>query len=356
MSLASSFPGAAGARPSPTPRRWLVTLATAMALLVALPGVPAAQDLTEATSRAAGYVVETQTATGAFGNHSQSPDYTGVYLLSVVAGGAEGDPVEDALHYIRRHGPSRAAEQPAYAGRIALGVAAAGEDPRDFDGTDYVALAEARYNPLTGRYDTNFYANLLAALGVLTIEELPPRAIDYIRLNQCPDGGFSWREACTGRPDTDTTSLAINVLTAAGGADSAVERARTWLVEGQNPDGGFAHWHGDPTDANATGLALTAIAAMGEDPTAGTWEQADGDPVQALLSLQHDSGGFRWRAEGDDPNTWATVQALPGLSGRSLPLTLEEGDDGDTPPHGGPPQERPGPPPDRGRQNDRARR
>lgn len=304
--------------------RRTVALVLALGLLAPLSTrIAAGDERADAAGRAAGYLVDQQTPTGAFAEEDQRADNTGEWLMAVAAGGVGGEPVERALGYIRENGPGTAEEQPAFAGRIAMGVAAAGRDPRDLDGVDYVAHAESDYNPVTGSYDVPFFSNLLAVLGVLTAEEgLPEQAVDYLRTNQCTDGGYGWAEACAEGADTDSTALALNALLAAGLApdDDTVADARTWLLDAQNADGGFAHLPGDETDANATGLALAAITALGEDPTADPWVQDDGNPVQALLGLQHPSGGLRWRAAEEEPNNTATVQALPGLAGHSLPV------------------------------------
>lgn len=277
----------------------------------------------EAVRRGASWLVSRQQPGGAFFTPSQSADMAAETLSAVVAGDGSPVAIERALRYLRETGPERAETKPAYAGRIAAGIVAAGADPSDLGGYDYTARLRRAYNPTTGAYDSNLYANALAALGVVAAEgALPERAITYLRTNQCADGGYSWREGCLAPADVDTTAVVTSVLLAAGVPveDTTVSRARMFLQRVQDPSGGFPLEAGRPVNANSTGLALSLIAALGEDPAGEPWRREGGDPVGALVALQLPDGGFRYTAGDDTPNDYATVQAIPGLAGRALPI------------------------------------
>lgn len=122
----------------------------------------------------------------------------------------------------------------------------------------------------------------------------------------------------------DTTALVVNVLAGAGlpNDDLTLARARGFLVAAQNEDGGFGYVRDEETNANSTGLALSAIAALGEEPTGAPWKLGDGpDPLTQILALQAPEGGFYWRrAPRVGSNNYATVQAIPGVAGRSYPV------------------------------------
>lgn len=277
----------------------------------------------EAVRRGTSWLVSRQQPDGAFFTAGQSPDMTAEALAAVVAGGGSAAAVDHALRYLRDAGPERAEAKPAYAGRIAAGIVAAGGDPSDFGGYDYTARLRRAYNPTTGAYDSNLYANALATLGVVAAEGgLPERAVTYLRTNQCADGGYAWREGCLAPADVDTTAVVTSVLLAAGvpPEDTAVSRARMFVQRSQDPSGGFGLEPGMPVNANSTGLALSLIAALGEDPTAAPWQREDGHPVGALAALQTAEGGFRYTAGDDSPNNYAAVQAVPGLAARPLPI------------------------------------
>lgn len=317
--------------------RWFMLATALLAALTTIAAAPAeppgdADTPSPTGSALAGldWIVDQQVADGGFFRPDQSVAYSGglAETLAVVATdrGASADTLERARDRLARLGPE-AATRPAYTGRIVSAITAAGDDPRAFGGHDYVAQLEEAYRPV-GFWEHANYANALAALGWLAAgRDLPPAAVAWIRANQCLDGGFSWQSACAFRSDIDTTALIINVLAAHGldRTDPTVAAARAYLLQARNDQGGFGAWPGQETNANSTGLALSAIAALGESPTEAPWSLGGvRDPLTQLLALQTQDGGFLWRA--GDPggiNSYATVQAVPGVAGLTYPL---EGD------------------------------
>jgi hypothetical protein len=278
----------------------------------------------EAAGRAAAWVESRQQPSGAFFDADAQADGVAETLAALAAAGVSGDAVDRALGYLERRGP-QAAQGGGKTGRIVMGLVASARDPRSFGGVDYVAKLRSFYNATTGAYDpSTVYADALAVLGVIASgERLPNQAPAYLRANQCATGGFSWRTGCAGTADVDTTTAVLSALVAAGApaSDLGVTRARTFLQQVQNADGGFGLEPGQPTNANSTGLALSAIAALGEDAGAPPWRRPDGPtPLGALLALQQPSGAFRFTAAQADDNPYATVQAIPGLAGAAYPI------------------------------------
>jgi hypothetical protein len=303
-------------RPVVRHARWA---ALAAALIPIVAGAPSnASARSDAASRAASYIVDRQLLS------IGTADGIGEALVAVVSGGYSGPAIAEGLNVIAAQGPQRARVQAAYAGRIISGLVAAGSDPRMFGGTDYVSILESFYNPALGSYGGNFYANILAVNGHLAAgESLPSAALLYIRLNQCAYGGFSYSVFCAGPPDVDTTAYAICDLIAAGvpSDDIALQRALAFLAAAENSDGGFPESPGGVTNANSTGLALAALAALHQSPEAVPWVRGTTDPASTLLSMQTADGGLRYVATDSRANDYATVQATPGLAGRSLPVT-----------------------------------
>lgn len=253
------------------------------------------------------------------------PSYTGSgvgeLIMALLAGGQTGAPVDRALSYVRTHG-SKAASKPAYAARFVMGLVAAGEDPRSFGGVDYAGRITLGS---TGAYEENVYANAIAMLGVRAAgRAVPGSAVAYMRAQQCPsNGGFAWKAGCAGTPDVDTTSSSVSALVAAGvpKTDTVIARARSFLADAQNGDGGFGLEGGSPTNANSTGLAMSAIAALGERPDSPPWKRSNGaTPRSALGKLRDASGGFRYLATSREPGDYATVQAVLGLAGVPYPM------------------------------------
>ena len=162
-------------------------------------------------------------------------------------------------------------------------------------------------------------------------EAIPDAALEPLRAAQGEDGGWAFDgSTAPGAADSNTTSLVIQALVAAGyGDDPMVERGLAFLSTLLAPDGGFAYGPADPlvADANSTALVLQALIAAGEDPTTPEW----GNAPLALARFQTPSGGLRYMAADEEPNLLATVQAIPAMEGVSLPIAraCAEGDDGE---------------------------
>ncbi len=306
----------------------------ALALAPAATSSPAASGWApDSARRGAAYIVARQAPSGAFFRADEAANAVAEEIAALAAAGVTGRPVERALAYVARHGPEDANRRGAYAGRIVMGIVAGGRNPRNFGGTDYVGRLSAFYSPVTGSYDNanpgefppSLYADALAALGMIAAgEPLEAGALGNFRSNVCADGGYGHARACAEGPDVDTTALVIAVLRAAGvpAGDSGVVSGRQYLIDAGNPDGGFGYAGGAQTNANSTALALSAIAALGEQPRASTWQQSrpSANPLDALLGLQEGAGGFRYTATNDAANDYATVQAVVGAAGTPYPV------------------------------------
>lgn len=267
-------------------------------------------------------------------------------VVALVAGGGQDAAVDDALDYLAEAAPERIEDDGVnggHVGRIVSGLVVAGEDPRAFAGVDFVAEVESHHDP-TGSYGANLYGDALAVLGLLAAgAEVPDDAVDRLRINQCSSGAWSWRSACSGTPDTDTTALAASALAAVAGPDDEdVEQARGWLLDTQNDSGCWGLEADDVDNANSCGLALSTVVAFGEDPGSPPWTEGERSSLEALRDLQVDSGAdagaFWYQADTPGAKDYATVQAVPGMAHRAYPVSApgappsenEPEDDGDT--------------------------
>ena len=351
-SRAATFTGA---------KRRLVAVAGAC-LLVALASVTSASaspaSRAASAQAAAQWMTDQQTDSGAFFSETLRVDLHAETLAAAVAGGVDSATLEAALGYIEENGEAGATEG-ARTGRIIAGIVAGGEDPSDFGGVDYVDILTTQFDTATGTYRkdaatlyADLFSNLIAANGDIAADgELPTEAMDYILSQQCPDGGFAFGGvADCAFNDVDTTALALNTLANSGldgtDIDDALTEGRTYLLGAQNDDGGFTFCCDGLTSSDSTGLALAAIAALGEDAEAHPWLQADGDdPVQALESLQTSEGSFRFAEEdfNGDPvtegNSLSTVNATPGMAGESFPIEAAEPNPDPTPTPSAPPDD-----------------
>lgn len=155
-----------------------------------------------------------------------------------------------------------------------LVVAQTGLDPRDFGGLDLVAEVTARITD--GRLDrgspgANVFSQSYGVLSLASAGEDARTAVRHLLLQQCPAGHFRLGladEQCTSGEevaDRDATAIAVTALMAAGGADEAVGKARTWLVSDQGADGSWvSSAFLDVPNSNTTALAAQALTEHDE--------------------------------------------------------------------------------------------
>ena len=305
-------------------RFWTIALVAGLACFGSAGA--SASSRTDSAFEAASWLARQQETDGGFFSSNQRADLTAETLASVVAGGVGGKTIDRAFTHIKQNG-KRAAKRGGFTGRIVAGIVAGGGNPASFGGVNYVKILRAQYSG--GAHDsTQFFDNLLAANGAMAAgETFPAEALTYFGANECSGGGFGYENDCAKGADVDSSAMAIGVLVASGNGNSAlVSRARTYLLTQQHSDGGFGFTNSKPTSADSTGLALSAIEALGEDAEAGAWRQPDSDnPVHALAALQQPSGAFKFTAASGGPNTASTINAVPGMAGVAYPVPKGKG-------------------------------
>jgi prenyltransferase beta subunit len=309
-------------------------VAMVLVLASALPAFAAAD-----MAAALNYLQAQQNSDGGFGS-GFSPDSTigstaDVVIAIIAAGGDPASFAQDGntpLTYLVAQASS--ASSSGDLSKLIMAVVAAGENPREFGGVDSVAKLEGTIGAegRIGTGDDTFVSHLLAVMALRSVgRPIPEAAIDYIEGAQQENGGWAWDGSAETVADTNTTALAVQALAAAGrpGDSGAIAAAMDYYAAIQNEDGGWPYQNpsefGTDTDANSTALTIQAILAAGQD-VAGWTSETGQEPVSALESFQNPSGAFAWQAAMPDDNLLATVQALPALAGKTLPLaTMEVG-------------------------------
>lgn len=211
-------------------------------------------------------------------------------------------------------------------------VAAAGKLAVAFTAADACRPARmmkpsAYLDQTSGAYSADAGFAVWAILGAAALgEEIPRSAVEALLALQSADGGWEW-QADFGT-DTNTTSLAIQALIAAGedAASPAVIDALGFLASAQVESGGFAYDPKTPeygADANSTAYAIQAITAAGGDPAGDDWRRDGFTPIRFLLGLQLADGSFEWQPNTGS-NLMATAQAIPALLGQSYPVAVRE--------------------------------
>jgi hypothetical protein len=209
------------------------------------------------------------------------------------------------------------------AGKTILALTASAVDPRDFQGQDYVAVLNGQLEP-SGAYSVGDpFKQALAMLGVNAVgEAVPVEAMNWLTGQQAANG--SWDDGFGTSDNADATAIAIMALVAAGQtpADPALLKAIEFLAGAQQP-GGWEYGPGLGAGANSTALVVQALSALGEDwySDASPWMKNGLTPLDALLAYQSESGAFQSDfGQGPFDDFYATVQAIPAVSGRPFPL------------------------------------
>lgn len=301
-----------------------------------------------AASKGAAFLVS-QLVGGDHLANDYGPDYglTADLALALAAVHDQDAVLAKVTGYLRAHvadyaDPSGTGKYPGpYSGataKLALLAEVTGQDPRAFGGfdllkvlTDNVCAAADRTGYLcTAPGDfTQSYSTVSQALGVLALARggvtPPPAALARLKQLQCGDGGFSSTLLAAGgtcTSDVDTTGYAAQALSLVPAAAGAVDAARTYLLDAQQPDGGFVGAAGE--SANSAGLAGQALLAIGIQAQPAALGQpravpAGTDPIAAakafLVSQQLSNGAFKVSTTKTAADVRATTQAVPALAG-----------------------------------------
>jgi energy-coupling factor transport system substrate-specific component len=274
------------------------------------------------------YLERVQNADGGFGpapRAGSTPMHTGWAALGLAAAGHNPRDVERGGTSVIDYMTANAAKLRGDLGersRTILALRAAGLPAGRLGGRDLVGEL-AREQQADGSYarlvnTTAFAVLALRAAGRSADDGAVRRAATYIAGQVNRDGGFNF--AGKGGPSgADDTGAALQALAAAGRADSEVtRRAARWLVRHQNADGGFA-LQGGPSNAQSTAWAIQGLVAAGRNP-ARVHRRGARSPLAYLRSLVGPDGAIRYSRTSTQTPVWVTAQALMALAGKALPL------------------------------------
>lgn len=308
-------------------------LAVALSLGSPLPS-HAAVPASDRAERAAGYIAAHQRPNGSIPAFSPIGS-TADAVVSLVAAGVGRPTVDRALDYLARKVRNGKVEGVGLQAKVALAVVAAGRDPRRFGGTNLVRAIRSTEQP-DGRLGagTAVFDQALGLLALVAAGRAPSAAsLAWLAGAQCADGGWQYDEPagagddehCTSvsddrfASDTNTTSMAVMALEAAGGPAPGVDPVVFFDAIWDEDRGGWGYtWGFQDTDANSTALVIQAYAALGEELPSGA--------MRALRSLQYlRCGAFAYSFNPDGsrtgPDLGATIGAVPGLLRKPFPIT-----------------------------------
>jgi hypothetical protein len=287
---------------------------------------------------------------------SSNPDLSATAQTVLALNAANVDPkgAATALDYLEAHlddyVSNSGADGPGQLAQLILDAVALGVDPSSFGGSDLVTRLLATQQSsgpdaglfgsetqaadfAAGNYQQGLALVALAAVGVRGTPQTTA-AVQWLAAEQCPDGGWTSPDnannACSGTPatfsgpDTNSTALALQGLTAQSGSSPAVAAALAFLTAGQDPDGGWSFYPNTVatpgvTDPDSTALVVQGLAAVHAVLGSFTTNGGTANPVQSLLSFQltsgTDSGAFYFPPAPSPANVIATYQAVPALVG-----------------------------------------
>ena len=203
---------------------------------------------------------------------------------------------------------------------------AIGENPSNFGGKNYISALQ---NQVTGGQigdttllnDDIFGLLALVATGPLFDKNTKAIERDFLLAHQNSDGGFSW--AVGGASDSNDTAAAIQALEAvrdnklsSAKVGLALIKARRYLLNTQNNDGGFGYDAASDSDGSSTAWAVMALNSMGLTNNSKTKNAKN-----YLVANQMPDGGYPWQtAFGSD--TYTSSHALAALNGKSWLLKV----------------------------------
>jgi hypothetical protein len=221
----------------------------------------------------------------------------------------------------------------AYA-RMVLAAVACCKNPSQFGGTDYLTQLKALHNGNqftdgSGATDTlndDIWGLMaLIASGEPNNSAMVNSTVNFILANQGGDDGWSW--GTPGHPwyvgsDVDDTAAAIMALTAAGvnASSTAIANALAYMNSNQQGNGGFPYDAFSSPSLASTAWSIDAILAANQSPLAGNWIKSGNNSVDFLLSFREPAGSYF------DPGAWSparernTADAIISLLGKSYPV------------------------------------
>ncbi|HEU0024957.1 MAG TPA: prenyltransferase/squalene oxidase repeat-containing protein [Thermoleophilaceae bacterium] len=300
--------------------RWRAPAAATGVLLVLLVAVaaPAPALGASAAAKAERYLLSAQGRDGGFGGakgDSSSALYSGWAALGLAAAGNNPRDVRRGgrtlAAYVRRAG--RSEREIGEVERTVLVLDAAGLSPRSFGGRDLIGEIRARR-----RADGSIAGYVsYSAFGVLALraagESAGAATVRWLVGSQNADGGFG--VARNTQSDTDMTGATLQALAVTGRARGRVaRRAVAYLLARQNRDGGFPQMEGRDSNSQSTSYAVQGLTAARAAPGA----VARG--LGFLRRRQRPEGSVAYSASSTQTPVWVTAQALAALHRATLPV------------------------------------
>lgn len=201
-----------------------------------------------------------------------------------------------------------------YAGYI-LGYICAEDGLSDMQGiADVLEELSDMQDSETGSFGPiNSHIWAMIALDVSGGSYSAQKAVTYLLSQQNPDGGYAFDSSDTSDvlSDPDMTGMALIALSNHGdkeGVPEGIERAIEYLKRSQLPTGGFESYGND--NANSVAIVISGLVAVGEDIRSAKWLQNGNSMLDALMRFKLEDGSFSFLLDSDKYNQMSTYQAF----------------------------------------------
>ena len=309
---------------------YLLILAALLTLssLVSVPTLVAQDPNLASANQGLNYLRNSQQENGSITGFTGISHWATIAFASagIKANDVELEDGESLLRYIRSNPPGSSSPATDWE-RAMLSLYATGKRARSYWGVRYLDNLEAKYNsnqigdPSLVNDDIFGLLALIAA-GSRADGEIKSNVLNFILAHQNPDGGFSWSTSFGS--DSNDTAAAIQALIAArnsglgsSGVNSAIEKAKDYLLTTQNPDGGFVYEIGSDSDTASSSWAVLALSSL------GLGNSAESEAAESYIrNRQLPDGSFEWMS-GFGGDTFTTSYAVTALSGKYWPIRFK---------------------------------
>jgi iron complex transport system substrate-binding protein len=275
------------------------------------------------------YMQSCQRDDGGFGevDRDTSPATSTWVIMAIVAAGEDpatwtngGVSALDYLHNVAAP-ETVVIDGTAETAKMVLTIVAVGEDPYNFEGTDFVASLKAKQES-SGSFGDHIYTTNWAVMALAATGEDTSAATNWLTGQQNADGGFGWTPGA--ESDCDDTASAVEALMAAGTSPSSpvIAKAVAYFRNAQAANGGFNYGGSSAANTASDAWVIQALVAAGENPA--TWTKEGKSPVDHLLSAQADEGYFKWTPVLTDNPCRMTASVVPALLGRPYPVLPDQ--------------------------------
>lgn len=251
-------------------------------------------------ANAISYIESNQDSNGSFGG---SELYTDWALIGLSAKGIDSTVKNKALEYLKSKNKIRSNLTDNE--RRAMALLALGENPYEFDGTNYIeaiikSFDGTQFGDSSLVNDDIFAVLVLAKVGYNESDIEINKSIEFIISKQKSNG--SWEDSI------DITGASLQTLSLYNnlpGVSNSMNLASNYMKGMQQADGGFGN-------VSSTAWAMQASSALGTN-----WSVNGKSGIDYLVNYQQPDGGMLDITESVQNRIWNTSYALPASLGKT---------------------------------------